>query len=582
MLREDRFQGSRRQHPLEISEKRVSIRRLSSKSITAQINSLTALALAVALCVAFSPACGVYAAWAAAFLSPYALLLCLLAGSLLEPPAVHKARRWWRWLVASLLILLSCCLWQAAAPMALLVGFVSMWRRVKEGESLPAAVRSSGVLSSWGIVGATIVLYLLGEHLAMRFAGGNPSGQSRMTLATDAHAKLLLLRDLMRSGLGSWARLHSLAWEWPVADLTLLAIVAAIIDRSPAKERMGRQVGARAVLVIVMLLVSVAPLLVVNENNAAYRSLPVLYAAVAFLAVEGIAGCWPEGLPWLETAAGGGLILLLGVSAAYNVQAGIVAPNAREYRAVSQLVVRQFRKMPPRLVYLLPPHVLLAPETMKTSWEYGVVSSPFWWVTKPFLLLVFHDQGMCPKPSFDRLEIVFREAGHADLPVLNPMGAMLNESGTWREDARWGKMLAFSNGWIYSPWFGYVEIKWFPFVQHHIMGPMWYVGSKPDDLWFNKEGLGVFMTSPASFPSLYVNERHGWVYLLDTDRSHCTVRIAGGQELLLSESAKGLNERSEDANIGVSHPMDQAAGPRSVRRWSFPLTNACAVTLATR
>ena len=509
-------------------------------------------ALAVALSVAFSPACGVYAAWAAAFLSPYALLLCLLAGLLLEPRATHQARRWWRRLSAVLLIVLSCCLWQAAAPMALFVGFVGTWRRVKEGEPFRTAVRSSGVLPAWGIVGTSLAFYLLTDHLAMRFAGGHRLGQSRMTLTTDAHAKFRLLGDLMRSGFGSWARLHSLAWEWPVAGLTLLAVVAAIIGRSPAKERTGRWGGTRAALAAVMLLASVAPLLVASENNAAYRSLPVLYATVAFLAAEGAAGCWPETLPRLGAAVSGGLIVLLGMSAAYNVQAGIVAPNVREYRAVSQLIARQFRKMPPRLVYLLPPYVLLAPETMKTSWEYGLVSSPFWWVTKPFLLLVFHDQGMCPNPSSERLDIVFREAGHADLPVLNPMGAMLNEAGSWRIDARFGKVLAFSNGWIYSPWFGYLEIKRFPFVQHHIMGPMWYVGSGSGDLWLYKEGLGKFFTSEASFPNLYVSERKGWVFLLDTDRSHCAVRIANGQELLLSKSAVGPAELSEGVNIGVS------------------------------
>ncbi len=190
--------------------------------------------------------------------------------------------------------------------------------------------------------------------------------------------------------------------------------------------------------------------------------------------------------------------------------------------------------MPPQLVYLTPPLVLLAPATMKPSWEYGLVSSPFWWVTRPFLLLIFHEQGMCPEPTLDRLEIVYREAGHKDLPVLNPMGAMLRRPGVWRNDPRWGRVLAFSGGWLYSPWFGYLNVRSFPAVEHHLMKELLYVGSQPDDLWFFKGGLGIFLTSEVSFPSLYVNDHKEWGYLLDTDFAHAAVRLPGGEELLLS------------------------------------------------
>ena len=282
-----------------------------------------------------------------------------------------------------------------------------------------------------------------------------------------------------------------------------------------------------------MLLASVSPLLAASENNAAFRSLPVLYATVAFLAVEG-AVRWGRHVPaWRGTAACGGLVLVMGANAAYHVRAGIVQPNAREYRAVSRLGRRQFRTLPPRLVYLLPPPVLLAPATMQPSWEYGLVSSPFSWVTKPFLLLVFHDLGMCARPEPACLEVVFREKGHADLPVLNPMAAMLDEAGTWREDARWGRVQAFSRGWMYSPWFGYLNVKDFPIIQHHILGPLLYIGSGSGDLWLYKEGLGKFFTSAVAFPSLYVSERQDWVYLLDTDRSHCAVRMADGRQMWL-------------------------------------------------
>ena len=486
------------------------------------------VAFTVAACVALSPACGVYAAWAAAFLSPYALALSLLAGSWLQGRADDPAGRGRRRVGAALCLLLACCLWQAAVPVALLAGFAEVWRRSERGEPLRAAIRASRLLSAWSIMAATVLVYLLGQRLVAFLGLVHGAGLERMALATDLRAKAWLLVNLLRSGFASWARLHSLVWEVPVSGLTLAAVGAAIFGG--ASDGIGR----RALLAGGMLLASISPLLAAGENNAAFRSLPVLYATVAFLAVEGLAR-WRRGVPaWGPAVAGSGLILLLGVSAAYHVRAGLVRPNAREYRAVSQLVRRQFQQMPPRLVYLLPSPVLLAPDTMKPSWEYGLVSSPFSWVTKPFLLLIFHDQGMCAKPKLARLELAFREKGFADLPVLSPMGEMLNEAGTWRTDAHWGTVQVFSHGWMYSPWFGYLNVREFPVVQHHIMGPLLYNGSQPDDFWFYKEGLGTFTTSPGSFPNLYVNERKGWVFLLDTDRSHCAVRGADGQQTLLS------------------------------------------------
>lgn len=522
-------------------------------------------ALAVAASVALSPACGVYAAWAAAFPIPYALTCCLLAGSLLEPLAPDPAHRWRRRAGAALLIVLSCCAWQEAAPMSLVAGFAGMWRRIKGGASLRTAVRSGGVLLAWTVVAASVIVYLAGQWLAVRLGWVRGLGLDRMALTTDIQAKFLLLGDLLRSGISSWSRLHSLAWEFPLAGLTLLAAVAAIVGPLTSGKWLVGRIGARTLLAACMLLASVGPLLTASENNAAFRSLPVLYTVVAFLAVEGISSCRSKTHSWVGTTACASLILIMGVSSAYHVQAGIVAPNVQEYRAVSRLVRRQFTHMPSQLVYLTPPTLLLAPETMKPSWEYGLVSSSYWWVTRPFLLLIFHEQGMCAEPKLDRLQIVYREAGNKDLPVLNPMGAMLHETGVWREDPRWGQVLAFSRGWLYSPWFGYLNVRNFPAIEHHLMKSMLYVGSQPDDLWLFKGGLGIFLTSKASFPSLYVNDHKVWGYLLDTDFAHVAVRLPSGLELLLSGRVGRDAMRIEaggalNLDAGVNVAYNTAAG----------------------
>ena len=96
-------------------------------------------------------------------------------------------------------------------------------------------------------------------------------------------------------------------------------------------------------------------------------------------------------------------------------------------------------------------------------------------------------------------------------------------------------MQLFPGGWVYSPWLGYLNIREFPVVQHHLLGPLLYIGSKPDDLWFYQKRLGIFLLSAETFPELYVNDRKGWVYLLDTDRAHACVRTAAGQIQPLTE-----------------------------------------------
>ncbi len=492
------------------------------------------MALTATLCVAFSPACGVYAAWGAAVLSPYALTLCLLAGRWLQELPADRRWRWLRCAAAAGLILLACSMWQAAAPIALFAAFADAWNRSRPGAPAMAAVKTRSLPSAGMIVGGSVVAYLLAERLAVRLGWVHGSGLERLTVAVDLRAKFWLFGELLRSGFAWWARLHSLAWEVPVAGFVALACGTTVFRPGSAGDSAGR-LGRRTGLAAGMVLASIAPLLAASENNAAFRTLPVLYTTMAFLAVEGVAR-WVRGGPaWLKPAAGGALAALLGLCASYHVRAGIVGPNVREYRAVSKLVQRQFRERPTRLVYLVPSPVLLAPDSMKASWEYGLVSSPFWWVTKPFLLDIFRAQKLGPNPQAADLEIFYREVGHADLPVLNPMPEMLREPGTWRDDAHLGRVLTFSHGWVYSPWFGYLGVREFPIIQHHTMGALLYIGGQPDEIWLHKEGLGNFLAAKKTFPSLYVNERHDWVYLLDTDRARCAVRDAAGRQWPLLE-----------------------------------------------
>ncbi len=497
--------------------------------------------MVTALLVTLSPAFGVYAAWAASFLSPYALTLCLTAGLWLEGSPSERFPFWARCLGAVILILIACTIWQAAAPMALFMGFASAWRRRGVNEGGKFLLFLPGVLTPLLVLGASAAFYLIAHHFAVNLGWLSANGSERMALAADPVAKLGLLGDLLRSGFTSWARFHPAVWQVLASALFVGGCGLAMLRRDDAGHFDWPALARRGVLMVAMIPASVSPLLVAGENNAAYRALPVLYATVIFLTLEGYHYLLARRTSRARFVAGCALVAIAAGGAFYHVRIGIVEPNAREYAGVRREVRRQFRQMPARVVYLLPPAVLLANGRLIPSWEYGVVSSTFWWVTKPFLILIFHDLRMEPANPAQPLEIHYREAGNPSLPVLNPMSEMRRETGTWRVDPRWGHVLAFSDGWLYSPWLGYLNVKEFPIVQHHILGPLLNVGAKPDDLWFYREGLGIFYTTADSFPSLYLTESKEWVFLSDDDPAHRTLVDMTGRKRALAEPGQTVS-----------------------------------------
>lgn len=492
-------------------------------------------ALSVALLVALSPAFGVYAAWAAAFPSPCALVLCLLAGQLLEGSNEHGSLPWLRCVGAFLLVVLGCSIWQAAAPISLFIGFSSAWRRPDAFSAAGRGARTHRHWLAWTILGLSAFSYLLIHALAVRSGWISVAGTERMTLATNVSRKVWLLGDLLRSGLTSWARLHSIGWEYLVGGLTLGGCLLSVLVRRDDGKLDPPAIAHRVVLALIMILASISPLLVAGENNAAYRTLPVLYLTLVFVALEGYCHRLRNVSPRARSLLGHALVISVAICAGCHVRNGIVEPNVREYTGVRAQVRQQFQRTPEKVVYLVPPPILLSGEWLKPSWEYGLVSSSFWWVTKPFLLRIFDDLKLPAARQPNSLDISYREAGNKDVPVIHPMPALLREPGHWHDDPRWGHVQVFSGGWLYSPWFGYLNVRDFPVLQHHILGPLLFIGHGADNLWFHREGLGEFHTSQVAFPSLYLGNTKEWVYLTDADGAHCALRDSKGVTRLLPD-----------------------------------------------
>ena len=459
----------------------------------------------VAALVALSPACGVYAAWAAAMFSPYALAAALFAGRLLLGPA-----DWRRDVAGGLLLVAACAVWQAAAPLALFPALAEAWQP-------PVVTNKKSWWRPWLVCGIAAAVYAALCWLIYTTGLVPASATQRLTLSTDPAAKLRLLGDLLRSGVTSWARLQPGFWDWTVGGLSVGAGLCSLVARENGRWQ-WTATGRRAAVAATMLLLSVLPLLAARENNAAFRSLPGLYLVVAFLGVEGLGRllrarptCIRLSLPLALVAASTG-------AARYHVWHGLVEPNVREYTGVRDQIRRQFPDGPPaRLVYLVPPYTLLGEEWMTTSWEYGLVSSTFWWVTRPFLRLAFADASPPGRRPADPT-ISYRETGNPPgTPVLDSLPALLREPGRWRDDPLWGHLRAHRRGWRYSPWFGYFNVGNFPFVQHHLLGTLVFSSQAKDgaDLWFYHDGLGHFYTAAPVYPALLLGGSDRWVSLSD-------------------------------------------------------------------
>lgn len=461
----------------------------------------------VAALVALSPACGIYAAWTAAMFSPYALTLALLAGRLLHAPA-----DWRRDVAGGLLLVAACAVWQAAAPMALFPTLAGAWRT-------SGAASDKRWWRAWLVCGLAAVFYAALCWLTLHAGVVSASDTGRLTLATDVPSKIRLLGNLLRSGVTSWARLQPGVWERAVGVFTMVACFCQVATRhGPATLR-------RAGLAVVMLVLSVLPLLVARENNAAFRSLAVLYTVVAFISVGGLSRILHGRPRSLHVAWSVAVVVASAGAARYHVWHGLVSPNVREYVGLRDHVRTQFPAgAPDKLVYLLPPPTLLAAGRLTPSWEYGLVSSSFWWVTKPFLLLLFEETSPAGT-TLPNFTITFREAGNLGVAVLDPLPLLLRESGEWRIDPRWGRVRAFSHGWMYSPWFGYFNVGEFPIIQHHILGPLIYTSQAKDgkDLWFYHSDLGHFYTAPETFPRLLLGGTNRWVILSDDNPARITL-----------------------------------------------------------
>lgn len=464
-------------------------------------------ALTVAALAALTPACGVYTAWAAGMFAPWALCCALGAGWLL----IVRRAGWRRDLTAGCLIVLACGNWQAAAPLAMFPVLAQAWARTGERrESFPAA---PPWWRPWLVGGIAVACYGALCMLVARYGAVNPGGVGRLALANDPATKArFFVSVILRHGVTSWARLQPGPWEWTVGAVTTAACLLALPAWRDGRWR-PMATAARAGLAVAMVLLNVAPLLAVREDNDAFRALTGLYVTVIFLAVIGVRALLARTPGWTRLVVAVLAVVASAGAARYHVWHGLVEPSLREYVGVREEVRRQFPDgAPPHVVYLVPPYTPPLNALLTPRSEYGLTSSTFWWVTRPFLLTVIAD-ALPDHPVPPSLQISYREAGNPGVPVLQSLPALLREPGEWRDDARWGRVRAFRGGWLYSPWFGYFSVRDFPYIQHHLLGGLIFTSREADgsNLWFYHEGLGQICTSADKYPHLLLGASNRWV-----------------------------------------------------------------------
>ena len=469
------------------------------------------VAATVGVLAALTPACGIYAAYASGVFVPVALCCALGAGWLL----VGGPPDWRRDLAAGGLIVLACANWQAAAPLAMFPVLADAWARTgARREPLPPD--TAPWWRPWLVAGLAVGGYGALCVLIARSGAVSPGGVARLAVANDPGAKARFLLAILRTGVTSWARLQVGPWEQVVGVGTTVACLLAVPVWHGGRWRPMATAG-RAVLAAFMVLLSVAPLLAAREDNGAFRSLVCLYVTLIFLGVLGVRRLLVRAPDWTRAVLAVASMAATVGAARYHVWHGLVEPSVREYVGLRDEVRRQFPGgMPARLVYLVPPYTPPAAGRLTPSWEYGLTSSTFWWVTRPFLQVLFAN-ALPDKPLPPDPQISFREAGNTGVPVLQSLPALLREPGEWRDDPRWGHVRAFRGGWLYSPWFGYLNVGSFPAVRHHLLGDLLYNGQESDgrDLWFYHAGVGSFVTSKAVYPHLFLGERKRWAALSD-------------------------------------------------------------------
>ena len=458
------------------------------------------VALTVAALAALTPACGVYAAWAAAMFAPWALCCALGGGWLLV------RRRGWRGdLTAAGLIVLACANWQAAAPLATFPILADAWRRTGEHHEPPASMNVAPWWRPWLVAGLAVAAYGVFCVLTARFGTVSAAGSGRLSLEVKPSAKAHFFVVLLRNGVTSWARFQSDPWQWTVGAVTTAACLLAL----PA-WRGGRWwingTLRRTGLAVAMIILGATPLLAVRENNEGFRTLTCLSIAVIFLAALGARRALAPA-PRAARVLVAGLVTVTSVFAArYHVWHGLIAPSLHEYVGVREEVRGQFPdEVPSRVVYLVPPYASPLSGRMTAAGEYGLTSSAFWWVTQPFLRLLFADArpGRTVPADF---QVAYREADNPGVPVVQSLPSVLSDPGEWRDDPRWGRVRAFRDGWLYSPWFGYFNVRWFPYIEHHLLGGLLFASRDSDgrDLWFYHEGTGYFRTGEGEYPRLFL------------------------------------------------------------------------------
>ena len=459
------------------------------------------------------PGVAVFIAWTARFYAGFCAAGAVLAGELIWSSfdASGGARRAVRLLLAVSILVAVCLVYQAVMPFCLYAVLVLFMEREQlHSRNFKSFMGSIAVFLA--VAGIYFVIYRLivghfhGEGLAAR-------GQ----LAFNPLNKLIYLGHLLWSGATLWAQFYSLWLQCVVAGIFLF--VAILWLRNTVSARLIHPV-LPGVCVLVTAVLSVLPIIVIKENDFEFRTQVPLQCLAVFVLMKGLSVLWIRvksamrdknkiGVVFvLAMSSSLGLVAMFALLAYHHVRAGIVDPNAREWRCLKSEVARI--EGDPRQVVFVSPEPAWMDKTVVG--EFGIIASPAWWNTGAMLTLLLesekdvHPGHPAPVVRRSTIAVLSAQGVHGTNPVVDAFGAIHGDGVIVKQDAYWGRLRVLPSGWCASDWFGCFDNRSFPWIWHSVLGNLYCGGRGNGEYHFLDKNLGWISTSPDQFPDFVVTE----------------------------------------------------------------------------
>lgn len=337
--------------------------------------------------VLLTPGFALFPVYGVCFPYPYAAAAAAWAGWCLWQASDadgQRSGRWWQLLSGVGWLTLALMVFQPAALLVLFAPFLMLWLR-------PDRARLRCWLFATASAAGLLAVYLLCYRLSVTVFFPETGGSGRGSLVFDPAAKLdMVWNAWIPAAFSLWGGiLGPVPAALYTAGVLLLAALGVV-----GGVRMERGGWIRLLGLIVIAGATLAPHLIVAENQVPSRVLLLIHAGLMAAAVSGLSQLAATILPgkqWVRAGVALGWLMLHGGLASHLTGYTIAAANRAEMNAVAQVIEADFEQIPEALLYVHPSAHVPAMTPQGNRSEYGLISS--WSVVEmqPFLQLLFEE-----------------------------------------------------------------------------------------------------------------------------------------------------------------------------------------------